>query len=360
MFRRGRPRLTLGRYVPRLAVFHTLFWLVVLWLFYRVVFCWMNQAERMQAHYVLFFSAWSGFFLGMVIFYSATLQARRTLLVGWLRPSTREWKALDARPTRTLAGSFWAPALAAGVCMAALLGGIFLLVDQLAGHETYSRPLFLVFAAHIPAACVLPLSWLAARRSLARFILARKHPEPLVMPRARYILLHNVLPYALFSSTVGMVVAFCRFLPFYLEGNAVSVIELAWHMSATAFSIALFVVGAARFKTKVDALSPLVLESAGPRELKLRWSFWYAIVIGMGVFFFLWTGFAFAGIEEVGVTTAVVVKLSTCLSTAFLASWWGVASARAELACRDPEEHPYLVWEKKLRESGFFSDKEDA
>jgi hypothetical protein len=357
--RTSRPTLALAKYSRLFAIWNFIGWLFLLWIFSRVIFFWMNSDELLNREWVVFYAAWAGFFVGTVVFCSATLQSRRMLILGWLAPTSAEWAEFDKKRTNSLKGTYWLPAFSIGLSMAAVLGGLAYLPGQLGGEPAISRLAFLFYTTLLPAVCVIPLTYFVARFAVARFALARKHGQPHSVRRFNYVLFHNLLPYVLLSSGVGLVVAFARFLPSYNQGIEIPVDEFNIHISVTAFGIALLVVAAARFKTRVDALGPLVLQGSRPRGLSWRWSFWYALLIGIIVYLFLWTGFAIAGLEGLTAETAVIVKVGTCLLTALTTAYWGVTSVLREISKDGIDAHPYLRWAKKMRESKFLLDEID-
>ncbi len=349
---KGFPRLevSISRYAWRLAVWNFFVWLLFLWFFSRVTFYWLNQDGLMSYDYTFLLTAWAGFFVGMVGFYSTTLQTRRVLLLGFIAPSEEEWARLGALPERTLAGGFWRLAVSFGLALSAGVGGFMLGLSQFGDRAGYERPQFLFYSTLVPAVCIGLASALVARYSVERFVSARRKPEPLSIPRRRYIWLHNVLPYALVSSAVGLVAAFARFGFYYQQGRPVPEDELALHLAITALFTALILVAAARFKTRVDSLSPIELGGSGERRRIVRWRYWYALLIAAGSYGVLRLGFAAFGYQALDAQTAIIIKVVFCLLISSAVAAWGATSALAELSAAGFEEHPYMRLARRIRE----------
>jgi hypothetical protein len=349
---KGFPRLevTISRYSIRLAVWNFCIWLLLLWFFSGVIFYWLSRDGLMRYDYTFFLTVWAGVFVGLVGFYSTTLQTRRVLLLGFIVPSDQEWADLEKLPERTLAGGFWRPAVLSSLALAAGVGGFMLALSQLGDRAGYERQQFLFYTTLVPAVCVGLASAMVARYSVERFISARRMAEPLVIPRRRYVWLHNVLPYSLVSSAVGLVAAFARFWFYYKQGKPVPEDELALHLAVTALFTALILVAAARFKTRVDSLSPIELSGPGGSRRFVRWHYWYALLIAAGSYGVLRLGFLAAGCRELDATYAVIIKVVFCLMVSSLVAAWGVTSALAELSEAGFEGHPYVRLAKRIRE----------
>ncbi|HUU02282.1 MAG TPA: hypothetical protein VM425_12635 [Myxococcota bacterium] len=350
--RNGFPRLevSISRYALRLAVWNFCIWLLLLWFFSGVIFYWLSRDGMMRYDYTFFLTVWAGVFVGLVGFYSTTLQTRRVLLLGFIVPSDEEWIDLGKLPERTLAGGFWRPAVMSSLALAAGVGGFMLALSQLGDRMGYERPQFLFYTTLVPAVCIGLASALVARYSVERFVSARRKAEPLVIPRRRYVWLHNVLPYSLVSSAVGLVAAFARFGFYYQQGKPVPEDELALHLAVTALFTALILVAAARFKTRVDWLSPIELSGSGGRRHFMRWRYWYALLIAAGSYGVLRLGFLAAGCRELDATNAVIIKVVFCLLVSSLVAAWGVTSALGELSEAGFEGHPYVRLARRIRE----------
>jgi len=162
-----------------------------------------------------------------------------------------------------------------------------------------------------------------------------------------------VLPYALFNAAVGLAPAFARFGPYYLRGEPVPTHALALHLSVTAFFITLFVVGAARFKTRVDFLSPLVLVGERPESRGTLWSVPIAFSTPLVTYATLRIGFSLAGVEGIReLWAAVCLKVGVCLALALITAYWAVHSVLAEMEEKGLDRHPYVLMHRVLRETG--------
>ncbi|MBW2702637.1 MAG: hypothetical protein JRF33_17595 [Deltaproteobacteria bacterium] len=170
--------------------------------------------------------------------------------------------------------------------------------------------------------------------------------------RNKYIWLHNVLPYALFNASGGLVVAFSRFAPFYQRGEPVDSHTLAWHLALTALAISLFVVTAAKFKTRVDFLSPIQFDSSAKPPKKRTWRLAYALAAPFVTYFLLRLAMMITGREALRAGEAMGLKLIVCLSLALLTAHWAVSSTLARLEQGGLKEHPYVRLHRFLRTAG--------
>ena len=178
-----------------------------------------------------------------------------------------------------------------------------------------------------------------------------KQPQPLVIGRRRYLWLHNVLPYALFNATAGMVVAFSRFVPHYLHGKPIDAHAISWHLAMTALVISLFVVTAARFKTRVDFLSPVLVE--GMRKKKARnWRLLYALMAPVFTYAALRLGLSLAHKDQLSPPEAIGLKLAVCLSLSLLTAHWAVSSTLEKLEHSGLDEHPHVRLHRFRRSTG--------
>lgn len=344
-----RLEVSVSRYAVRLAIWNFIVWLVLLWFFSGVIFYWLNDDGLIGYGDSLLLTIWAGLFVGLVGFYSTTLQTRRVLLLGFIAPTEEEWTSLGALPERTLAGGFWRPALLSGLALSGGVGGFMLALSQLGDRMGYVRTQFLFYTTLVPAICVGLATAFVAHYAVERFVSARRCAEPLRIPRRRYILLHSVLPYSLVSSTVGLVAAFARFGLYYKQGLPVPEDELALHLAITALFIALILVAAARFKIRVDSLSPIELTGEAGKRRIIRWRYWYALAIAAGSYAALRLGFLAAGCHELNATVAIIIKVVFCLLVSSSVAAWGVTSALNELAAAGFEEHPYLRLARRIR-----------
>jgi hypothetical protein len=335
-------------------------WSLALWgwgLFWSGLygFSW-NQVDGQVARALsVALAVWTAFFAVFLTWLSLDLQTRRKLLIGRLEPSPEEWRRLEAAPARSLAGAFWRSGLAAGA-LGALASG--LLAWGLCGlrlEGAHGRLPHLAAAFLVPLVAVSLAAPLAVRRAAFRFVPAIERAPALRLPRGRYLILHNVLPYTLFNALAGFVVLSSRYLPDYLAGRPVPVASLAAHLGWTAFFIALLVVGAARIKTRVDFLSPIELVGPGTTRARARWRVWYALAAGPGVYLGLRLGFKTLELETLSVGAALVLKIGVSLAVAFLTALWAVRSALEEMESQGLDEHRYVRLHRFLGRWGYLA-----
>jgi len=346
----------LGPYAARLSLWSGLIWLWGLAWSGHYGFRWSQVDGQVALSSALPMAAWSAFFAVFITWCSASLQTRRKLLLGRLEPSPEEWRRLEREPARSLQGAFWSAA-SAWAALGALAAG--LLAFGLAGFETdgsLDRLGTMACTFLLPWLLALGLTPLAVRRSAARFVAALERGGPLRLPRGRYLLLHNVLPYALFNAAAGLSVAFSRFAPVYRRGEELSAHTLALHLGATALVIGLFVVGAARLKTRVDFLSPIQLEGAGARgNGRARWRVWYALAAGPLTYLALRVGLWASGQEQLAVRDAILLKVATCLTLSLLTAFWAVSSTLAIMEAEGLDGHRYVRLHRFLRRMGLLA-----
>ncbi len=356
---RTTPRgpLSLGRYVRRQGAWSALVWLWFLGWSGHYGYAWCQREGRVSAWIVAALGAWTAFFGVFLGWCSASLQARRKLLLGRLEPTPEEWARLEAEPRRPLRHSFWATALVAGWGAALVVGLGTLALAGFRPEGALGRLEVMACAFAAPwllAAAVTP--W-ALRRSVARFVAAVEHDQPLRLPRWRYLLLHNVLPYALFSAAAGLAVSFFRFLPEYQAGRALSAHTLSLHLATTVLVISLLVVGAARLKTRVDFLSPLEITGRARRDLRARWRVWYALAAGPLTYGALRAVLGLLGLAELGVRDAILLKVATCLALCALIAYWAVSSTLAAMEQEGLDEHRYVRLHRLLRRFGLLGER---
>jgi len=351
---RGRLRapLSLASYARRYAFWTLVFWLAVLWWWSSASFYWMSQDGLIDQAATLGLTVWNAFCAGLGTACMSTSQPRRKLLLGRLEPTAREWSALEQGPGRSLAFGFWGPALLIALLLAALLGGAQALLGALGGRSGYPRHLFRFYTMLLPALAAAAVAWRMSRASIRRFVAAMERAQPLALPRWRYALLHNVIPYTLFNSAVGLAAAFARFGVYYQRGIPVPIHTLALHLAITGLLIALLVVGAARFKTRLDLLSPIVITSAKPLARRTRWNIWFALAVPLVTYLGLRLAFGILGVEEVGAATAIALKVPVCLAICFSTAYWAVTSTLADMEARGLDQHPYVRLHRFLRTTG--------
>ncbi len=351
-YRLVRPPLTLGSYARRYTLWNLVVWFVCLWWISGVGFYWMNSDGRVSREITFFSTVWIGFFVGFVGYCTGTLQPRRRLLVGRLEPAAREWAVIERARPRSLSKGFWAPALMRAVALGACLGGVQILLNTLGGGMDYSRRPFQFYTVILPALAAALLSGRTARASIIRFVSASERHPPLELSQGRYVFLHNVLPYVLFNSTAGILVVMSRFHASWAQGALVPARILAWHLAITALVIVLFVVGAARFKTRLDFLSPIRLTGKSPSTPRALWSVLWALLVPPVVFFLIRVGFLLSGREVAGFASILALKLAVCLVVTSSTGTWAVRSVLATMYSEDLGEHPYVKLHRYLRDAG--------
>jgi len=351
-YRLVRPPLSLKRYVRRYTLLNLLIWFLGLWWISGVGFYWMNQDGKVGRDITFLSTVWIGFFVGFVGFCTCTLQPRRKLLVGRLEPTTDEWAVIEAGKARTLSGGFWAPALLNAFCLAVILGGIQFALNRLGGGMDYARRPFQFYTVLLPTMAATLLSGRIARLSVVRFVSAAERRPPLKLSQGRYVFLHNLLPYVLFNSTAGGLVVLARFYEHMVYGTPVPARTVALHLSITALVIVLFVVTAARFKTRLDFLSPIELTGTAPRQLRARWNLLWALLVPPIVYGLARVGFMLAGWESVDFMPVMLLKLLVCMLVTVSTGSWAVRSVLGQMASGGLEEHPYVKLHRYLRDAG--------
>lgn len=349
---RPRPPQTIKAYGRRLAGWNFLFWFLFLWWSGNVGFYWLNREGRLDPNQAATAAGWSGFVAVFVVVCAATVQARRRFFFGRLEPDASEWRDLEAQPPRTLRAGFFVPALLTATAFSWVIYGLSRLGSWYVGWGPDRRE-FLFAAAFLPALGTAFLAPWAARRSLRRLVPAMELSPPLEIPRRRYILLHNVLPYALFNTALGVGLAFARFGRSYQQGLPVAAHDLALHLAVTSFFICLFVVGAARVKARVDFLSPLVL--TGPRLAgrPRRYRLWLPLALPFVVYPLVRLPLAAASLDLLSVHMAVLVKVLVCFAISLTASAWAVSSVLRDMEEKDLSHHPYVMIHRALRNAGW-------
>ena len=224
----------------RSSIWAGLFWWFFLWSGAVVGFRWLESHGVVDRRYTFWMTLWSGFFGGFIASISTRLQVRRKLLIGRIEPSEEEWHWLNQGKAKNLSGSLWPAALLSGLLLAGIRAGLRLTLGHFGDGTGYARVQHVFYSGWLPALFLPFFIHHHARHSLRRFVLAmEKQPQPLVIGRRRYLWLHNVLPYALFNATAGMVVAFSRFVPHYLHGKPIDAHAISWHLAMTAMVISL-------------------------------------------------------------------------------------------------------------------------
>ena len=354
-YRLVRPPLSLGRYLRRYAFWNLLIWFLALWWISGVGFYWMQEDGRVGREITFISTLWIGFFVGFVGFCTSTLQPRRKLLVGRLEPTRQEWEQIEAARPRTLAKGFWAPALLNAFCLAVILGAVQFVLNRLGGGLEYTRRPFQFYTVLLPTLAATLLSGRIARLSIYRFVSSAERRPPLKLTLGRYVYLHNLLPYALFNSTAGVLVVMARFYEHLMLGTPVPARMMALHLSITALVIVLFVVTAARFKTRLDFLSPIELTGSMPGPMRARWSLLWALMVPPVVYGLARAGFLLAGRDSADFGTVLVLKLVVCLLVTISTGAWAVRSVLAQMASGGLEEHPYVELHRYLRDAGHLS-----
>lgn len=356
-----RPPQTLSNYSFWYGVWNLIAWSLVFWISAHLVFNWMQHDGLISLQYNWFLTIWMAFFAGFVGYCTSTLYPRLKLLSGRLEPAPTEWKEMEAADPRSLAGGFWKPALfiavALSVTSAAVLGGVLWLsgdVQEMAGFKRLNYGFYTVV---LPSVYVAVLSAMVSKKAVARFVIATERNAPLLVPRGRYVFYHNVLPYALFSSTAGIFSAFARFASYYESGELVPVPKLSMHLAITALVIAILVVGAARLKTRVDFLSPIVLTGEKPAKIRASWRMLYAFCVPLVVYFVLRVVFWAMEVEGVEASVAIALKVGICLTMALSMSYWAVTSILARLEDEGLEAHPIVRVYRFLVTAGYFATR---
>jgi hypothetical protein len=355
-YRIVRPPLSLSQYIARYALWNLIIWFLCLWWISGVGFYWMNQDGKVESDITFYSTVWIGFFVGFVGFCTSTLQPRRKLLVGRLEPTPEEWTTIESATARSLSGGFWGPALLLALATAAVLGGIQFLFNTLGGGMDYTRRPFQYYTVLLPTLSAGLFSGRIARASITRFVTASERKPPLTLSRRRYVYLHNVLPYALFNSTAGVLVALARFFQNLTTGVPIPARIVALHLSITALVIVLFVVGAARFKTRLDFLSPIALAGPAPKRLHALWSLLWALCVPPTVYLVVWAGFLISGQISADALTAIGLKLLVCLGVTVTTASWAVRSVLWGMETGDLVDHPYVQLHRYLRDAGHLTD----
>jgi hypothetical protein len=351
-YRLVKPPLSLSRYVKRYALWNLFIWFFCLWWISGVGFYWMSQNGRISCEITFFSTLWIGFFVGFVGFCTSTLQPRRKLLVGRLEPTPEEWEAIEKSPRRTLSGGFWAPALLTAFLLSAVLGGIQWIMNTLGGGMDYTRRPFQFYTVLLPTISACLLSSRIARLSINRFVSASERNAPLRLSQGRYVFLHNVIPYALFNSTAGVLVVLSRFFESLTQGTPIPARTAAMHLAITSLVIVLFVVGAARFKTRLDFLSPIELTGETARPLRARWSLLWALLVPPVVYGLVLGGFMLSGEEAAGFGTIVALKILVCVGVTVTTASWAVRSILSTMTAGGLDAHPYVQFHRYLRDAG--------
>jgi len=312
----------------------------------------MNRDGMIGRDIALISTVWIGFFVGFVGFCTGTLQPRRKLLVGRLEPNPDEWTRIEAARPRSLSGGFWAPALLNAFCLAAILGVFQFVLNRLGGGMEYARRPFQFYTVLLPTLAATFLSVRIARLSVYRFVSAAERQSPLRLSQGRYVFLHNLLPYVLFNSTAGILVVLARFYDHLVYRTPVPERTVALHLSITALVIVLFVVSAARFKTRLDFLSPIELTGRIPGSPRARWSLLWALLVPPFVYGLVRAGFWLTELESVDFITVLLLKLLVCLLVTITTGSWAVRSILAQMTAEGLGEHPYVKLHRYLRDAG--------
>ncbi len=354
--RRRRRPYTIARYSAWAAGLSLVVWLAFLLLSaFGGLELFGSQARVARAN-AIWIGIWTGFFVAFVSTFSNSLQARRLLLIGLLEPSVDEWDRLELRIFGPDAGpgGFWLFVVLTSLGLAVALGALMAASGSFGDAPGVSRISFVVGTAVVPACCAAVLAVWSIRRSIRRFVSAVERDEPQRLSRGRYVLVHNVIPYALFNTAVGVAVAFSRFLRDFQQRRPIAAHDISFHLALAALVICLIVVGVSRAKTRVDFLSPILLTgSSRPRAVRCpRWRAWYALVIPVAIYAALRIVLLAAGQESVRVGTAVVIKVGVCLTLSLATAWWAVTSTLRDMEAGGLDEHRYVRLHRFMRRAG--------
>jgi hypothetical protein len=316
----------------------------------------LQRESLVPLAWALWTGAWSGLFVGYVTAVSSSLQVRRTLLLGLLEPSAREWRWLENSQPAGEAW-FWTRIGLAALGLSTATAGFVFLVAQAGGGLGIGKWVYVGCVAGLPTAGAGIVAVWAGRSSIRRFVASLERDRPLRLGRLRYILLHVVLPYSLFSSLVGVAMAFSRFLPAALAGRGLPAKEVASHLAFAALLITLVVVGAARIKARVDFLGPVELVAAPGSGPRVRWRWWFSLVASLLIWAGLRLAFWSAQVQELSVRSALLLKLIVCLALSLGTAWWAVASVWFEMEKDGPPGHRFVRVYRFMRRAGFLAKR---
>ena len=344
--------MTIGRYSVWVAAWSAGLWAIFLSLGVAPGFEILQQQGVVLPLRAIWVCAWLGFFVGFISSLSSSLQIRRSLLMGFVQPSAEEWSRL-VRPGASRPAGFWRWVALFSLGLACVLGGLMALLSWIGASGGVTKLAYILTCVLGPAFGAAGICLLSARRSVIAFVADMESGRSLRMSRSRYILLHNVLPYAVFNTLMGLALATSRFMPTYLEGRGVAAPEFARHLGATAFIISLLVVAAALAKTRTDYLGPLELTGSAQQGKVIAWRVWYAFLIPIGI----WAGFRLGmlalEIEELRVPWALSIKALLCLSLTACLTWWAVGSIWRRMETGGLDEHRYVRIFRLLKKMGF-------
>ncbi len=342
--------MTLRRYGLWMGSWSLVFWGLFLGLGAFGGYDLVGRGETVPFGRAVWVACWSGLFVGFVASLSSTLQARRSLLIGLLEPSPTEMQRIESLRPPARPSGFWSVHLAVALGLGAASGGsMALLAGTGAGRLEYLLATF-----GLPACGGAAVAVWNSRRSLRRFLADLEHDRVRRFGRRWYLLVHNVLPYAVFSTLVGVAAATARFLPLAYAGEPVPTTVLARHLATAVLLIALLVVAAARIKTRLDFLSPLLLEGrAGPGGW--RWRLWYALLAPLLAYLGLRAVFWGLAVDEIEFGAALLVKAGVCLTAALITAWWAVGTTLREIERGGLDDHRYVRVHRFLRQTGFFN-----
>lgn len=348
--------MTLRRYGLWVGSWSLLFWGLFLGLGAFGGYDLVGRGGTVPLGRAVWVACWSGLFVGFVASLSSTLQARRSLLIGLLDPSPAEMRRLESLRPPPRPSVFWLRHLAAAIGLGAASGGLMALLAAGAGDGApgAGRLEYLLATFGLPAIGGAAVAVWTSRRSLLRFLADLEHDRVRRFGRRWYLLVHNVLPYALFSTLVGVAVATARFLPLAYAGEPVSTEALARHLATAVLLIALLVVAAARIKTRLDFLSPLLL-AGRPRSAGWRWRLWYALLAPLLTYFGLRAVFWGLAMDELDFGAALLLKAGVCLTAALITAWWAVGTTLRQLEQGGLDDHRYVRVHRFLRQTGFFN-----
>jgi hypothetical protein len=346
--------MTLRRYGLWVGSWSLLFWGLFLGLGAFGGYDLVARGGTLPLGRAVWLACWSGLFVGFVASLSSTLQLRRNLLIGLLDPSPAEMQRLEALQPPARPSGFWLHHLAAAVGLATVSGGSMVLSVGAAGDGGAGRLEYMLATFGLPAVGGAAVAVWTSRFGLQRFLADLEHDRVRRFDRRWYLLVHNVLPYAVFSTLVGVAAATARFLPLAYAGKPVPTPALARHLATAVLLIALLVVAAARIKTRLDFLSPLELAgrwgSGG-----WRWRLWYALLAPLLTYLGLRAVFWGLAVEELEFGTALLVKAGVCLTAALVTAWWAVGTTLRELERGGLDDHRYVRVHRFLRRTGFFN-----
>jgi len=326
----------LETYAWRLAVASLVGWLVIFGLAFGAVFHWLKVDGSVSWETTLLLCAWSGFFAGLVGYYSSTLQVRKMLILGVVQPQHSECPG-PQHPNRIY---FWLPALGWAVVTAATQALFMYCLSSFGEGLGYSAGPFLFYTATLPAVSCALLSFHATRHQGKKFLAARLSEMVVKTPLGRYLFLHSVLPYALLSTAVGLITASARFWSEWQGQQLIATSELAEHFAVTVLLVGLILPAAARQKVRVDRLGPMEV-IANVNVARFPAYRWWTVIILAGA---LWAGLRYVISGSLSASQAIAAKGALCFVTAFFFCTLSTAGAWRQ------EPHPYFALSRRWHE----------